>query len=188
MTFFFFFLIVFEVSDSWGEEEREFARFSFLLSVSHARHSGQLCFSPACGTAMRSRPPLARREDRDRWALRLQRPPGRIRLNGSQRRNPSPPRSLGQASPVKTLSCGARGHANGPTPSSFSHTVSSLPLCPSRTFLPTGLPPPSVTLWPIDPTGGEIVSGSALPPPANHSKYALLLKPNNYAQQSKKNK
>lgn len=144
-------------------------------------------------TAMRSRPPLARREDRDRWALRLQRPPGRIRLNGSQRRDPlPPPRSSGLASPAKTLSCGARGHANGPTPSSFSHTVSSPPLCPSRTFLPTGcslvLPPPSVTLWPIDPTGGEIVSGSALPPPANHSEYALLLKPNNYAQQGKETK
>ncbi len=69
--------------------------------------------------------PLAQSEDRDRWALRLERPPSSIHPNGSELHSPlSLPSD--QALPAETLSRKMRGHTNSPTPSSFSCTISSI--------------------------------------------------------------
>ncbi len=109
--------------------------------------------------------PLAQSEDRDRWALWLERPPGCIHSNGSELHSPlSLPSD--QALPVETLSCKVRGHTNSPTPSSFSYTISSISVHHTPLhflFLFLLSLPPSVTLWPIDLTSGEIISWSTLP-------------------------
>lgn len=67
---------------------------------------------------------------------------------------------------VETLSCEVRGHTNSPTPSSFSYTVSSISVHHALTRLPfLHLISYCVTLWSIDPSGGEIISWSVLPIP-----------------------
>lgn len=71
-----------------------------------------------------------------------------------------------QALPVETLSFKVRGHTNSPTPSSFSYMLSSISVYHILIHFPFPcLPslPPSVALWPIDLTGGEITGRSALP-------------------------
>lgn len=108
--------------------------------------------------------PLAESEDRDRWAPRLERPPGCIHPNRSESHSPlSLPSD--QALPVETLSCKVRGHTNSPTPSSFFYTSSSISV--HHTLFSSSLfsifLPLSVTLWPIDLTEGEIISWSTLP-------------------------
>lgn len=69
--------------------------------------------------------PRAQNEDRDRWVLWLERPPGCIHPNGSELHYPLFLPS-DQALSVETLSCKVRGQTNSPTPSSFSYTISSI--------------------------------------------------------------
>lgn len=107
--------------------------------------------------------PLAERGDRDRWALWLKRPPGCIHPNGSE---PHSPLSLpsDKALPIETLSCKVRGHTNSPTPSYFLYAIPSISVHQTLWHFFFSLKhPPSVTLWPIDLTGGEIISWSSLP-------------------------